>query len=85
MTLSPVLPSLSAGKGLGKTGFVTLMKPSPLQPPSGQIRCFLTLSAGSLPVFADPNASPSATSVCPLLYPPPPLPPLPPPSLHQIR
>ncbi|KAF3845237.1 hypothetical protein F7725_008400 [Dissostichus mawsoni] len=27
LTLSPVLPSLSAGKGLGKTGFVTLMKP----------------------------------------------------------
>lgn len=27
LTLSPVLPTLSAGKGLGKTGFVTLMKP----------------------------------------------------------
>lgn len=122
LTLSPVLPSLSAGKGLGETGFVTLMKPLSAAAAlgdekqgsqrhtdalhflntrrkipeylqthlrkrcicdlKGQIRCFLTLSAGSLPVFADPNASPSATSVCPLLYPPPPLPP---PSLHQIR
>lgn len=27
LTLSPVLPTLSAGKGLGKSGFVTLMKP----------------------------------------------------------
>lgn len=26
LTLSPVLPTLSAGKGLGKSGFVTLMK-----------------------------------------------------------
>lgn len=27
LTLSPVLPTLSAGKGLGKSGFVTLMNP----------------------------------------------------------
>lgn len=110
LTLSPVLPTLSAGKGLGKSGFVTLMKPlsaaaalgdeepglqrrtdalqlphtrqknrriSPNSPRKalycdlkGQIRCFLTLSARSLPVFAEPNASPSNTSVCPLLYTP---------------
>lgn len=37
----------------------------------GQIRWFLTLSARSLPVFTEPNASPSVTSACPLLYPPP--------------
>lgn len=122
LTLSPVLPTLSAGKGLGKTGFVTLMKPLSaaaalggekpgLQKRTdalqllytgrkipeylqthlrmrcigdlkGQIRWFLTLSARSLPVFAEPNASPSVTSVCPLLCPPP-LPSLPslPPSL----
>lgn len=49
---------------------------SPNSPPNaryigdlkGQIRCFLTLSARSLPVFAEPNASPSGTSVYPLLY-----------------
>lgn len=49
---------------------------SPNSPPNapytgdlkGQIRWFLTLSAlCSLPVFAEPNASPSAASVCPLL------------------
>lgn len=34
----------------------------------GQIRRFLPLSARSLPVFAVPNASPSVTSVGPLLY-----------------
>lgn len=38
----------------------------------GQIRWFLTLSARSLPVFTKPNASPSVTTVCPLLYTPPP-------------
>ena len=38
----------------------------------GQIRWFLTLSARSLPVFTEPNASPSVASVCPLLYTPPP-------------
>lgn len=113
LTLSPVLPTLSASKGLGKSGFVTPMEPSKLQPPSvtktrgcrgararynyytqrkkpeylqthlrmrcigdlkGQIRWFLTLSARSLPVFTEPNASPSVASVCPLLYPPPFLP-----------
>lgn len=51
---------------------------SPNSPPNalyigdlkGQIRWFLTLSARSLPVFTEPNASPSVTSVCPLLYTP---------------
>lgn len=50
---------------------------SPNSPPNvlycdlkGQIRWFLTLSARSLPVFTEPNASPSVTSACPLLYPP---------------
>lgn len=49
---------------------------SPNSPPNapyignlkGQIRCFLPLSARSLPVFAVPNASLSVTSVYPLLY-----------------
>lgn len=49
---------------------------SPNSPPNapyignlkGQIRCALPLSARSLPVFAVPNASPSVTSVYPLLY-----------------
>lgn len=111
LTLSPVLPTLSAGKGLGKSGFVTLTSPlfaaaalscenAGLQQHTealqilctgrkiakylqthlrmccigdlkGQIRWFLTLSARSLPVFTEPNASPSVTSACPLLYPPP--------------
>lgn len=48
----------------------------------GQIRWFLTLSARSLPVFTEPNASPSVASVCPLLYTPPPSLS---PSLHSLR
>lgn len=69
---------------------------SPNSPPNalyigdlkGQIRWFLTLSARSLPVFTEPNASPSVTSVCPLLYTPSlPFPSSlsPSPSLHPIR
>lgn len=119
LTLSPVLPTLSAGKRAGENRIrdtdeaplrcsrprcrdagvaeahrrVTIIIhreekiPEYLQTHlrmrcigdlKGQIRWFLTLSARSLPVFAEPNASPSATSVCPLLYPPPlPSPPLP--------
>lgn len=110
LTLSPVLPTLSAGKGLGKSGFVTLMIPFRRSRPrwreagvaeahstlqllhtgrkipeylqthlrmrcigdlKGQIRWFLTLSARSLPVLTEPNASPSATSGSPLLRSPP--------------